>query len=251
MHNPLNRFALILALVAGGCGKYEPAGPASGGRPGPSPVAVPSSTPSATATPDQVSARRTTANHLKQIALAFHNHHTAYRSFPPAVLLGPDGKTPHSWRVALLPFLEQKGLYDQYRLNEPWDSPANRQVLARMPNVYRAPLDRVGSTNAGYFVLAGPGTIFDGPKGRAFLDIMDGTSNTILLVESKREIPWTQPEDIPYDPQKPLPDFGGYYDGEFGIALADGAYRFVRKNLDEKTFRALITRGGGEIVGDF
>ena len=78
-------------------------------------------------------------NNLKQIALALHNYHSAYTHFPAQTVLGPDGKTVHSWRVAILPFLNQVDLYKQYQLSEPWDSESNLKVLSQMPPVYRDP----------------------------------------------------------------------------------------------------------------
>ncbi len=58
-------------------------------------------------------------NNLKQIALAMHNYHATYNHFPAAVVMGPDGKTPHSWRVEILPFIEQNELFKAYKMNEP------------------------------------------------------------------------------------------------------------------------------------
>ena len=158
-----------------------------------------------------------------------HNYHDAHRHFPPAVVMGPDGKTPHSWRVELLPYLDAKALYDRYRMNEPWDSPDNQKILAEMPAAFRSRFDDPKSTNSAYFVLVGPGTIFEGTEGIRIREITDGTSNTIMIVEAKRNIPWTKPEDIPFDPEKPLPELGGYIDGKFGTTFADGSYRLIDK----------------------
>jgi beta-lactamase regulating signal transducer with metallopeptidase domain/type II secretory pathway pseudopilin PulG len=187
-------------------------------------------------------------NNLKQIALAMHNYADVNGSFPPAVLYGPDGKTPYSWRVALLPFLEQVQLFQQYNFNQPWDSPANKQVLANMPPQFRDPNDAAGSTFSSYYGLTGPSTIFSGKEGSKFLQITDGTSNTLMFVEAKRDIPWTKPEDIPYDKDKPFPKLGGHYPDGFIAALCDGSVRFLRQNVDETLLRSIITRDGGEVV---
>ncbi len=98
-------------------------------------------------------------NRLKQLVLAMHNYHDVYKHFPPAAVMGPDGKTPHSWRVELLPLLEGEALYREYQMNEPWDSPANKKVLDKMPAVFRSPFDDPKSTKSGYYVFTGPGTI--------------------------------------------------------------------------------------------
>jgi beta-lactamase regulating signal transducer with metallopeptidase domain len=195
-------------------------------------------------------ARRTQSrNNLKQIALAMHNYHDAQGCFPPAVLYGPDGKTPYSWRVALLPYLDQGAQYQQYRFDEPWDGPNNRKLLAQVPPVLRCSNAAGDPSHTSYFVLTGPDTVFSGAKGKSIRDIVDGTSNTVLAVESNLAVPWTKPEDIVYDATKPLPKFGGLYQGGFNTALCDGAVRFISSNVDEKSMRALITAAGAEVIG--
>lgn len=191
--------------------------------------------------------REQSRHNLRRLALAMWDYHVAHKHFPPAVVMGKDGKgkTPHSWRVALLPFLEAADLYEQYKFDEPWDSPDNKKVLEKMPGVFRAPRDKPGSTNSGYFVITGPETAFPGKETVRVRDILDGTSNTLLAVETKRNIPWTKPEDIPYDPKKPLPKLGGFEKGGFYAALCDGTIRFISETLDEKIRRAIITKAAG------
>ncbi|MCH7686119.1 MAG: DUF1559 domain-containing protein [Planctomycetes bacterium] len=196
-------------------------------------------------------ARRTMAkNNLKQITLAFHNYHDTFKHFPAAAVIGPNNKTPHSWRVALLPYLAQQELHRQYNLNEPWDSPNNKNVLAKMPDVFRDPHMDGKSTSSAYFVLTGDATVFDGEEGTSFRDIRDGTSNTILVVEAKRNIPWTKPADIPYDadPKKDFPKLGGFYKGGFHVLFCDGSVRFISEDIDVTLLRALFTIDGGEVV---
>ena len=104
--------------------------------------------------------------------------------------LGPDGKTVNSWRVAILPFLDEQALYDQYNLNEPWDSENNKKVLAQMPNVFRNLNSTGDPTHTCYLGFSGPNTVLgDGSKGIRFRDVMDGESNTILVSEAQRKIP--------------------------------------------------------------
>ncbi len=125
-------------------------------------------------------------NNMKQIALALLFYESTKRGFPPAVLYGPDGKTPHSWRVAVLPYLGEQGLYDQYHFDEPWDGPNNRKLLEKMPAVFRGPNEPAESTNASYFVLTGPDAMFDGKEGTSLGKMFDGTANTIMAVEAMR-----------------------------------------------------------------
>jgi beta-lactamase regulating signal transducer with metallopeptidase domain len=198
--------------------------------------------------------RAQSINNLKQIALAMHNYADVNKTFPPAVLLGPDGKTPHSWRVAILPYIEQDTLYKQYNFNEPWDSENNKKVLERMPPVFRNPMDAANRNTSSYYVLTGKGGIFNADaakSGTGFAQISDGTSNTVLVVEAKRDIPWTKPEDIPFDPQKELPKLGGFAHDGFAAALADGSVHFVTSAVNPQLLKAMFTASGGEPITVF
>jgi beta-lactamase regulating signal transducer with metallopeptidase domain len=214
----------------------------------------------------QAAARTQSMNNLKQLGLAMHNYAAEKNgSFPPAVLYGPDGKTPYSWRVALLPYLDQAQLYQQYKFNEPWDSPDNKLVLAKMPALFRDPADPADSTYSSYFAITGPSTIFFGKEGAKIAQITDGTSNTLMFVEARRDIPWTKPEDIPYAADvaagdaptrnvsryvtdAPLPKLGGHYPDIFMAANCDGSVRAVSQKIDPAQLRYLLTRDGGEAI---
>ena len=199
-------------------------------------------------------AQRTQARtNMYVIALAMHKYTQANGHFPPAVLYGPDGKTPYSWRVALLPYLprwestEGAGkLYKQYHFNEPWDGPNNVKLLEKMPAVFRNPQEPTNAKNTSYFVLTGPGAIFDGKEGTVFHQIKDGAQSTILVVEAKQDIPWTKPEDIPYDPDKQLPKLGGYFDDSFIAAMADGSVHHLSDKVNQKVLHLLITKADGQ-----
>lgn len=198
----------------------------------------------------QSAARAQSANNLKQLGLAIHLYEQVHKAVPPATLRGPTG-IPYSWRVALLPYLELKELYDEYRLTEAWDSEHNKQVLAKMPALFRAPGDDAGSTNTSYFALVGVDTIISESQATGFAKITDGLSNTIMLVEAKRSIPWTKPEDIPYDGAKDLPELGGWFEEGFDAAMGDGSVRFILKSIDARVLRLLITKSDGQVIGGF
>jgi len=199
--------------------------------------------PAALATRD-TNLRTTGANNLKLLALAMHNYHDTYKVFPAATQIGPKN-VPHSWRVTILPFLEQAELYREYRQDEPWDSDHNRKALAKMPAVYRSPGDARTSTNTSYFTLVGPETPFHENKPGRLANIVDGTSNTILLVEAKQPTPWTKPEDIPFDSQQALPALGGWLPTGFMSAFCDGSVRFVPADIDPQTLRYAIMQQDG------
>src|SRR5438105_3734352 len=178
-----------------------------------------------------------------------HNYCSSHGRLPPAVVYGKDGKALHSWRVLLLPYLEENELYAQVRLDEPWDSPHNRQLLVRMPLVY-------GPFKAGtaaelhttfYQVFTGEGAAFEGREGmRVRDDFPDGSSETFLIVEAGKAVPWMKPEDLPYGPDRPLPALGGISKDGFRAAFVDGSVDFVNNDTSEVTLRGLITRNGGE-----
>ncbi len=187
-------------------------------------------------------------SNIKQLGLAMHNYHSVHGHFPPPTLLGPDGKTVHSWRVALLPYLDEQDLYDEYRTDEPWDSPHNKKLIKKMPSTYGHPFAKTEPGHTSYFVLTGKETVFVGNKGTSIRDILDGTSNTILVVESKPEVPWTKPTDIAYDSKKPLPKLGGYDPEGFCTGFCDGSARFLSQGTVEKTLRAWFSMDGGEVI---
>src|SRR5262249_30907189 len=139
-------------------------------------------------------------------------------------------------------------LYDQYHFDEAWDGPNNRKLIERMPDVYRDPSAPAGSSDASYFVLTGPDTPFTDHRGSAVSTIRDGTSNTFLVVEAKRDIPWTRPDDIPFDRNGPLPQLGGHRSGDFSAAFADGSVRVFPDKIDPERVRAMITASGGEVI---
>ncbi len=191
-------------------------------------------------------------NDLKQIGLALHNYHDVNGSFPAAAIVGKGGKPLLSWRVAILPFIEEQELYNQFHLDEPWDSPHNKTLIARIPNAYNCPSRTpaaAGTTT--YKAFVGGGALFDPTKTVGIQQVTDGTSNTLAVVEGKTPVIWTKPEDITFDPKaKPsLLDAGSNHPGGFNALMADGSVRFIKLTINLQTFWALITRAGGEVIG--
>jgi beta-lactamase regulating signal transducer with metallopeptidase domain len=200
--------------------------------------------------------RSVNINHLRQLQLAMLNFEATYKAFPAAASYSkqpvrpvPEFKHPHSWRVALLPYMGEEKLYRQYRFDEPWDSEANKKVLAQMPETFRSPYDPdPRSTNTSYFVLTGEDTMFPPDTVVRMAKVFDGTSRTFCIVEAKRPVPWTKPEDIPYSGNEPLPELGGWVPGEFVAVLVDGSVHNVSLGGDESALRAWMTRAGGEVI---
>ena len=90
--------------------------------------------------------------------------------------------------------------------------------------------------------------LFGGDDGPRLQSVRDGLSFTIMIVESAKPVPWTKPEDLPFDNEKPLPELGGLFEDGFHVAFADGGVLFLSKNLDPIVLRAAIMSNGGEIL---
>ncbi len=180
----------------------------------------------------------------------------AFRSFdrnrghlPPAQVKGgfdEEGRPRLSWRVHLLPFHGENALYEEFHLDEPWDSEHNFALLDEMPDVYQTTADPTKTT---FLAVVGPGTFYEGKSGLKMADIHDGLSNTALVVDAGREkaVPWTKPEDIPFEPSDPIRNFGSPpFLNQFLVLLADGSTKAIPTNIAPDSLRALFTRAAGD-----
>ncbi len=169
----------------------------------------------------------------------------------PQDVYDANGKAILSWRVQLLPYLEQDQLYKQFKMDEPWDGKTNKDLLEKMPELLASP--RVKVKTKGYTVyqgFAGKGALFGSDQKRGFQHITDGTSNTLFAVEATAAVPWTKPADIPYDEKKDLPDFGKAFDSKPLAAMLDGSTRVLdTKKISMATLKAAVTINGGEVLG--
>lgn len=197
--------------------------------------------------------RSSSTNNMKQIGLAMHNHHDVYKAFPTQAITDDEGKPLLSWRVKLLPFLDQQALYEQFHLDEPWDSPHNKQLLGQMPPLFARPGSTAGPGMTNYLAPVGEGTMWKTDKGTSLRDIKDGTSNTIMIVEvdDQASVPWTKPQDWQFNPNDPMQGVGNTRPGGFLVGIADGSVRMIEKSIDPDVLKALMTMAGGEVVPPF
>jgi prepilin-type processing-associated H-X9-DG protein len=198
--------------------------------------------------------RMVDSNNLKQIGLAMHSVHNRTEGMSQyAQDKFANVQTGSSFRVGLLPFVEQENLYRRFDLTQPWDSPANRSLSNTPLPVYTSPYDmQEPSTNTPYRVFVGGGAMFneDG-KPIPLTRITDGTSNTIMLVHAVEYVPWAEPRELRYSANSPVPRIGHpALVGGSNVLMADGSVRFIREGISDRTMRALITRAGGEIITD-
>ena len=185
---------------------------------------------------------------LKQLALAMHSYHEQNFRYPTAAINDKKLKPLLSWRVALLPYLGEKALYDQFKLDEPWDSPNNIKLLSRMPLVYQCAAAQAPPDQTVYQVFVGEGAAFEMQFARRLADMQDGMANIIMIVEARQPVPWTKPEDLPFDANKPLPPLGVASENGFNAVAMDGAVHFIPKNTPERTLRLLIQRADGQVA---
>ncbi len=197
--------------------------------------------------------RSMSQNNLKQIGLALHMHHDTHKQLPAQAITDPSGKPLLSWRVKLLPYLEQQPLFDQFHLDEPWDSEHNKQFLGQMPEIYARPNSKAAPGMTTYVAPIGEGTIWKSEKGISFRDVVDGTSNTIAVVEATEDaaVPWTKPDDWQVDPSDPFKGVRDSRPGGFQALILDGSVRFLANSLDPTVLKALLTMAGGEPLGAF
>jgi prepilin-type processing-associated H-X9-DG protein len=193
------------------------------------------------------------ANNLKQIALALHNYHDANGTFPPAAVCGKNAEPQLSWRVLILPYIEEDALYKEFKLDEPWDSEHNKPLLAKMPKVYSMPgQGKLINTDTYYRAFVGNGAGWEWVMGTKILSITDGTSNTIMVVTAADAVPWTKPDELNFDPDKDMTKLLGLVvNGKAQVAMFDGSVRTWAKLPPKATLNALITRAGGEVIPDF
>ncbi len=185
--------------------------------------------------------RRQIEESLRNIGLAVYDYRDTNGRFPsPAVPWGWPVR-PWSWRAGLLPYLGEWYSAD-LKLDQPWDSPQNRAAFVPITPTILVPVGR-GALPRGYTcyrMFAGKEAAFDKPGGVRREDLAD-PAHTILVVEAREPVFWTQPEGLPYDPAGPLPSLGGTFKEGFYALMADGSVRFIRHDTDERLIRSYIT----------
>jgi prepilin-type processing-associated H-X9-DG protein len=194
------------------------------------------------------------ASNLRQIRLALESYHQQYGALPPAYIADASGRPMHSWRVLILPFMEQSDLYDQYDFAEPWDGPHNIQLLGKMPGLFRCP-SRIPAPKGmtSYVAITGPGTMFPGKGMVKFADVIDGASRTLMVVETANaDIPWTAPEDLDIRPMSfrindtKQRGISSRHRGGANIVYGDGHAYLLKDGLNPRLLRSLITIAGGD-----
>ena len=196
----------------------------------------------------RAAARRTTsANNLRQLAIAILNYESAFQRFPTQANYSKADKKPLlSWRVHILPYIEQQQLYEQFRLDEPWDSEHNKSLIPLMPTIYASPDLMLEPGKTVYLGVAGEGHFFT-EKKIGFGQISDGTSNTLMIVEANEEAAqfWTKPADWEMKAES-TEGVGDIRPAGFNVAFADGSVRLIPGSVRPTALKAACTIAGGE-----
>jgi hypothetical protein len=190
-------------------------------------------------------------NSMRIIGLAMFNYHDAHKHFPPPYTVDKNGKPLHSWRVLLLPYLEEGKLYQKIRLDEPWDSEHNKQFHNAFIKVYQNDKN-LPPGHTRYSVVVGPQTVFpaDG-KGLPIHKIRDGTSNTIMMVERTQSVCWMEPTDLSFDQLFQTKDLAKnicFRKGRFGYLMCDGSVQINALKPTSDFLRAFLTANGKEVI---
>ncbi len=192
----------------------------------------------------QAAMRTQSSNSLKQIGIALHNYHEVHGHLPPSVIV--ENGIERSWRVELLPYLDQSDLYQKYRKDRSWDSPENQLVLNSMPAVYKS-VPRPDSTMTPFRGIGiETGILRSSGKGLRFADVIDGLALTIAVVETSEMVPWTKPDR--FEPTVGELRISGLYPGGFHALFGDASVRFMSANVDEEILRGMLTYAGGETL---
>lgn len=200
------------------------------------------------------SQRSVSMNNMKQIGLALHNYHDVYGEFPPQYVVDTAGKPLYSWRVLILPYLEQDAVYKAWDKSKAWDSPENAHLSDMVLPVFRMPDERGLNNDTSYLAIAGANSLFEGNNSVKFQQVTDGLSNTIIVVESKGSgVKWAEPRDLDLagitmiNSGAPAQINGGAPRGAQAL-FADGSVQFVPAGTPPATLRQLGDRRDGSSV---
>jgi hypothetical protein len=193
-------------------------------------------------------------NNLKQIGVALLNFENTHKALPPWAACDKNGKPLLSWRVLILPYIEQALLYREFKLDEPWDSPHNSKLVQAMPAVYAAPgvkSAQPGHTyyqgfvgrSAGWELILDPAAIYKA-KGIRLGKTTASRSNTIAVIEAGEPVPWTKPVDLPFEKGKPLAAIGGIFKDRANALMFDGMVTTFATNAQPAILEAAVARNG-------
>ena len=199
--------------------------------------------------PREAARRMQCSNNLKQIGLALHNYEQKYEMLPPAYTVDAEGKRLHSWRTLILPYLEEAALYAKVDFSKAWDDPANEAVRSKKVSAYQCPSNQSSEGNTTYLAIVGDRNILRPKQGRAFTEVVDGLSNTVMVFEadSLQAVHWMSPQDSSEDTfiSSDSKSKTSHANGR-NACMADGSVQFLSNNASRDMLQSLATVDGNE-----
>lgn len=140
----------------------------------------------------------TCRDNLKSIALGLYNYGAQHGHFPPAYTVDSNGVRLHSWRTLILPYLEQRRLYESIDLTKSWDDPVNAKARQQNLGVYECPTAFLFDRLTTYLALVGPTWAFTGSTPRTLADFKDRGVSTLSVIDVGPELAvhWMSPHDL-------------------------------------------------------
>lgn len=187
-------------------------------------------------------------NNLKQIGMALHNYHGEYNAFPPAYTVDANGKPLHSWRTLLLPYIDQKQLYEKIDLSKPWNDPVNKLASETTLDIYCCPASNHENQTT-YLAIVGDHYGWRAGESRKLAEISDDHNFTIMIIDVPPEdqVPWMSPQDT--NEQSVLNFRSGSklsHSGGVNSLRVDGSVRFLPSKMDVTVFKAMLTIDGND-----
>lgn len=192
-------------------------------------------------------------NNLRMVSMAMQEYSIVNRQLPAAYTVNEDGQRLHSWRVAILPFIDEEELYKSIRLDEPWDSEWNKKFHDMCPSVFRNPLVELAPGETTYAVVVGENTAFPGSEGIDLETIKDGASNTGMITE-RSPVCWMDPNsDIPFEEaikgvNNSPNGIRSHFKGRFTVVTCDGAVYRLNDSASGDFLRKLFDRQDGDDI---
>jgi prepilin-type processing-associated H-X9-DG protein len=194
--------------------------------------------------------RNQCSNNLKQIGIALQNYHDVHKTFPPAYTVDANGNKMHSWRVLILPFIDDSishNVAENYHFDEPWDSPNNQRLGAVAPSIFNCPSSMDDGPTTNYVAVVGEETVWPGDRPLGIRAIRDGTSRTIQVVETiDSGIHWMEPRDLSFAEAEQ--GLRSRHPGGSNAVFADSHVQFLPNDIPPAVLRAMLTREGQESV---
>jgi hypothetical protein len=185
------------------------------------------------------------AKHMSQIYVALQHYNANHGAFPPRYVTSADGMPLYSWRLLLLPYLDEGGAYSAAHLDKAWSAGENAFLLARTPESFAPVRDDVPDGHTQFVAVSGEGMFWADDVGVRNVDIRSRAASLVMFVElPEGSVAWTEPSDITVDElldliRSPLNDSGPIV---VRCMCRDGNVLNLSNASDNQTIRSMLGR---------